>query len=262
MINMRNFLRPALAALLMASVSIPAMAADLYVPPEEPVVVPVVGGWYIRGFLGMTNQRLGELRTDLYNDPDIEARGWHDKGGFGSSPLFGGGVGYQFNDWIRGDVTAEYRGKADFNAVDWVKYYGSTPYTNDYRARKSEWLFLANGYVDLGDFGPIVPYVGAGIGASRNTISQFRDTNVLTGGAGWASSDSKWNFAWALHAGLGIKATDRMTIDLGYSFVNLGDARTGPLRNDDPAYDVPNKGMEFHKLTSHDLKLGIRYAFN
>jgi opacity protein-like surface antigen len=260
MMKMQKFLKPALAALMMAGLSAPVMAADLIEPVVE--APPVIGAWYIRGFLGMTNQRLGDLRTDLYNDPAMVAHGWNDKGGFGSSPLFGGGVGYQFNDWIRGDVTAEYRGAADFNALDWVDFGNGDRYTNDYRARKSEWLFLANGYYDFGTYGPIVPYVGAGIGASRNTISQFRDFNVINGGGAWAASDSQWNFAWALHAGLGIQVTDRMTVDLGYSFVNLGNARTGPLRNDDPAYDVPNDGFKFHKLTSNDLKLGIRYAFN
>jgi opacity protein-like surface antigen len=255
--KMRKFLKPALAALMASGMSVPAIAADLV---EQPVVVaPVIGGWYLRGYLGMTNQRLGELRSDLYDY--TQAYGWHDKGGFSSSPLFGGGIGYQFNDWIRGDATVEYRGAADFNALDWVETTNST-YTNEFHAKKSEWLFLANGYVDLGEFGPVIPYVGAGIGASRNTISQFRDINELNGGGAWASSDSQWNFAWALHAGLGIKATDRMTIDLGYSFVNLGNARTGVVRNYDPQWDVDNDGMKFHRLTSHDLKLGIRYAFN
>jgi opacity protein-like surface antigen len=259
--KMRKFLKLTLAALMASGMSVPAMAADLV---EQPVVVaPVIGGWYLRGYLGMTNQRLDELRSDLYNDPDILAYGWHDKGGFASSPLFGGGVGYQFNEWFRGDATIEYRGGANFNALDWVETTSSA-YTNEFHAKKSEWLFLANGYVDLGEYGPIVPYVGAGIGTSRNTISNFRDVNVINGGGAWASTDSQWNFAWALHAGLGIKATDRMTIDLGYSYVNLGNARTGPAVNYDPV-NFPNTngdGMEFHKLTSHDLKLGIRYAFN
>ncbi|PSJ62433.1 outer membrane protein [Pseudaminobacter soli (ex Li et al. 2025)] len=257
---MRKFLT-ALAALMAGGMSVPAMAADLV---EQPVVVaPAIGAWYIRGYLGMTNQRLGELRSDLYNDPTIVAYGWHDKGGFSSSPLFGGGIGYQYNDWVRGDVTLEYRGAADFNALDWVDHGGGNAYTNEFHAKKSEWLFLANGYVDLGEFGPFVPYVGAGIGTSRNTISQFRDVNVMNRGGAWADSDAQWNFAWALHAGLGIKATDRMTIDLGYSFVNLGNARTGPEINYDPvANPGPYDGVQFHRLTSHDLKLGIRYAFN
>ncbi len=109
-------------------------------------------------------------------------------------------------------------------------------------------------------FSGVTPYLGAGIGASRNTISGFRDVNELMSGAAWAEERSKWNFAWALHAGLGIQATDRMTVDLGYSYVSLGDVVTGPLNNDDPAFTLPNNGMVFKDLTSHDFKLGIRYA--
>ena len=41
---------------------------------------------------------------------------------------------------------------------------------------------MANAYVDLGNWYGVVPYVGAGIGASRNTICTFRDINVPTQG--------------------------------------------------------------------------------
>ena len=35
--------------------------------------------------------------------------------GFDASPLFGLGIGYYFNDWLRFDVTGEYRGTANFH---------------------------------------------------------------------------------------------------------------------------------------------------
>lgn len=258
--------RPTLVGAFMIVTASPAFAADI-LPDPMPVVqpAPVFGGWYLRGHIGMTNQALDNLDTDLYRDPYIVGHGWNDAGNFDSSPLFGGGIGYQFNEWFRADVTAEYRGKSDFRAVDWVDttWNNTGLYTNDYSAQKSEWLIMANAYADLGTYGGITPYVGAGIGASRNTISGFRDVNNLMGGAAWASEDSQWNLAWALHAGLGIAVTDRATIDLGYSFVSLGDARTGPLVNDIPAHwNIPNDGFKFNDLTSHDLKVGIRYSFN
>ena len=92
---------------------------------------------------------------------------------------------------------------------------------------------MANAYDDIGDFYGITPYLGAGIGASYNTISHFRDINIISGGGGYADDESEWNFAWALHAGLGIQATERMTVDLGYSFVSLGDAQHRDAHNDD-----------------------------
>ena len=46
--------------------------------------------------------------------------GWYDEGGFSSAPIFGGGVGYQFTEHLRGDLTVEWRGKSDFNANEFV----------------------------------------------------------------------------------------------------------------------------------------------
>ncbi len=252
-------------AVLLAGVAGPVFAADYIEPPVEEAPPPAVyGGWYIRGDIGMTNQDYDSLETSLYQEPSVVSYGFLDKGGFASSPLFGVGVGYKFNDYLRGDLTAEYRGKADFNALDYVTSVAGTPATttNDYRATKSEWLVMANAYADLGNFYGVTPYIGAGIGASRNTISNFRDINVINGGGGYAGEDAQWDLAWALHAGLGIQASDRMTIDLGYSFVNLGDGQTAALQNDDPAFNIPNNGMKFKDLISHDLKLGVRYSLN
>jgi opacity protein-like surface antigen len=119
---------------------------------------------------------------------------------------------------------------------------------------------MANGYYDFASFSGITPYVGAGIGASYNTISHFRDVNEINGGIAYADDNSEWNLAWALHAGLGFQATERMMIDFGYSFVSLGDASTGRLTNVDPAFDVDNDGIEFNDIYSHDFKLGVRYS--
>lgn len=260
---MRNFGRNAFFAALLVGVSAPVYAADM---PEAimEVAQPAYGGWYLRGHLGMSNQRLDKLQSVLFEDSGILEHGWLDKGGFASAPIMGVGIGYRFNDYLRGDIGVEYRGKSDFNALDRVTWAPGDPddtYTNDYSAKKSEWLLLANAYADLGTFYGVTPYLGAGIGASRNTISNFRDVNEFYGGGGYANSTSKWNFAWALHAGVGIQATERMTVDLGYSYVNLGDANTGTIYNFDPSLGS-SAGITFKDITSHDLKLGVRYSLN
>ncbi len=262
--RMYRLAKYALFGALLAGVAGPAFAADI--PFEEPIeVIPVaVGGWYIRGHIGMSNQFFDKLESPLFADP--YGFGWQNEGDFSSAPIFGGGVGYQFNDNLRGDVTVEWRGKSDFDATDWVEWdEGDSRYSNDYRAKKSELTFMANGYYDFGEFGGgITPYVGAGIGASYNTISGFRDINIDAGSGAHAGNNSEWNLAWALHAGLGIKATDRMTIDLGYSFLSLGDASTKALVDDSstgsPLND--NNGIKFNDIYSHDFKLGVRYSLN
>ena len=255
---MSDFARKAFFAALLAGTAVPAFAAD-YVEPIP--VVPVYGGWYIRGYIGMSNQFHDGLDSSLYFEPSILDHGFIDEGGWGSAGVFGAGVGYQFNDWFRGDLTVEYRGKSDFHALDFVTNAGGTT-TNDFTASKSEWLVLANAYVDAGNFSGVVPYVGVGLGASRNTISDFRDVNILNGGGASADEASEWDFAWALHAGVGFEASERLTIDLGYSFISMGGAHTGTLVNDDPIFDIPNDGFRFNDIYSHDFKLGVRYALD
>jgi opacity protein-like surface antigen len=252
---------------LAAGTAFQAFAADFYEPPivepPPPVFIKSFSGWYVRGHIGMSNQHLKRLDNALFaTTANLE---FLDKGGFSSAPLFGGGVGYRLNRWLRGDLTVEYRGKADFAALDrYETVDDGNPLTwdgtNDYRAKKSEWLFLANAYVDAGEWHGISPYIGAGIGVSRNTISHFRDINVPNNGVAYAADRSKWDLAWALHAGLSFQATDNLTLDLGYSFVHLGDAESGDIIAFDGTNAI-NNPMHFKGIYSHDLKLGLRYQF-
>ena len=161
--------------------------------------------WYLRGDIGMTNQSV----SSLTNIQDVN-NSVRDVGiGFDSSPLFGLGIGYYFNDWLRFDVTGEYRAKSNFKGLQIIRSGGSL-YTDEYSGSKSEWLFLANAYVDLGTWYSLTPFVGAGIGFSRNTIHSFMDINTPNAGVAFGDTASKWNFAWALHAGLGYKVTKNL----------------------------------------------------
>jgi opacity protein-like surface antigen len=91
------------------------------------------------------------------------------------------------------------------------------------------------------------------------------DDNTLLGGGGWAPTGHQWSLAWALHAGAGIQVTNNLTLDLGYSFVSLGDAKTGSFQNQDPNIACVATGcppMTFKSLYSHDFKLGLRWAYD
>ena len=245
---------------------VPAFAADLYEPPVIEYIppAPVYGGWYLRGHIGMSNQQVKRLDNVLFTEPGVNDFQIRDKN-FEAGPTFAIGAGYKVNNYLRVDGIVEYRGEVGFHGLDtWVDGGGNARF-NNYTAKKSEWLLMANAYADLGDFYGVVPYVGAGIGASRNTIHSFRDagfdpaTNRPT--LAYADAASKWNLAWALHAGVGIKATDRMTIDLGYSYLNLGDAQSGDIVAFDGTNNV-NNPMHFRNITSHDFKLGVCYSLN
>ncbi len=238
-----------------------ANAADL---PQyrAPVMVPYeqfASGWYLRGDIGMSNQRVGSLFNALYSTATSVNTVQAD---FDSAPTFGIGAGYQFNNWFRIDVTGEYRGKANFHGLDIVRAAGST-YTDEYRASKSEWVVLANAYFDLGTWYRVTPFVGVGIGGAYNTISNFTDVcnivSVCTGGSvAIGPTYSKWNLAWAAHAGLAYKVTQSFTVELSYRYLNIGNAQSGDLATYLGTNTVYNP-MEFRNITSHDVRLGVRW---
>ena len=111
--------------------------------------------------------------------------------------------------------------------------------------------------MDLGTWWSVTPFIGAGVGFSRNTISSYVDTNTPALGVATAPTASKWNFAWALHTGLAYRVNPGFTVELGYSYVNLGDATTGVVS--DFTGFANNHTMGFKDITSHDLTLGVRW---
>lgn len=227
--------------------------AQAYLWPGVPICVEeeVFGSWYLRGDIGMTNQQVKKLDNFLYAGNSINAVGM----GFDSSMLFGLGVGYQFNEWFRVDATGEYRGKSDFNGLDIV----NKTYTDEYSAKKSEWLFLFNAYADLGTWWCVTPFLGAGVGFSRVTIADFLDVNTVNHGVAFAATASQWNFAWALHAGLGVQIAPNWTTEFAYRYVSLGDGITGDIITYQGTNNF-NNPMHFKGITSHDFKLGLRWT--
>lgn len=260
----RRFALPTLAALAALTASPVAYAADLSLPAP---VIHEVGGWYLRGDIGFTNQSVGSLFNANY--ANFTSVNNIDKG-FDASPLFGLGVGYVVNNWLRLDVTGEYRSSANFKGLDVGAIPGGGFAADRLTASKSEWLFLFNGYVDLGTWYSITPFIGAGVGMSRNTISNFGDfstcVNSLScaangGSDAFAGSASMWNFAWAIHAGLAYRLTQNATIEFAYRYVDLGKAHSGDLIAFDGTNNF-NNPMEFHHLTSSDFKLGVRWMLD
>jgi opacity protein-like surface antigen len=257
---MRGFTMLAAAGAVAFNVAA-AQAADLGVP-FVPAPVQEFSGWYLRGNLGMTNQQVKSLSLvplpaafagDTITTPFLS---------FDSSPLFGFGVGYQLDKWLRFDGTAEYRSSAHFHGQQVDQFVGGI-LPDDYTASKKEWLFLANAYVDLGTWWYVTPFVGAGIGASRNTISNFMDFGASGDGGIRLSTTyfddySKWNFAWALYAGLSYQVTPAFNVELTYRYVNLGSAQTGTPHAFDGTV-IPTSPFVFHDITSNDLMFGMRW---
>ncbi len=228
----------------------------LYAPPAVEAAAPVgVSGFYIRGQIGFSNHDVDEIFSDTFNQEG--AHFTHLTDGFETGGIFGGGVGYRWNKHLRFDVTGEYRGKSTFHGLD--KYETDFDFfgTNQYTSTHTGWLALFNGYVDLGTWWCFTPYVGGGIGWARNEVEEFIDVNVPNHGVAFSKGGSESDFAWAIHAGIAYEVTPNLTIDFGYRYTDLGDARSGTIHAYDGSGSFPE--LEYKDLHSHDLMLSVRY---
>jgi opacity protein-like surface antigen len=274
------FLVAAGAASLLSSV---AFAADMAIaPPPQYYAPPPVqdfGGWYLRGDIGFSNQSVNNIRK---SDPTAYSglNSFRETTSFDTGGIFDVGVGYRFNNWFRADVTAQYRGNANFKGTDvFTGPLNGQTYSgqDNYSASKSELLFLANAYVDLGTWWCITPFIGAGVGTSRVTISGLTDTGVTNiqipaapalpfvsgppvASYASAASGSQWNFAWAAHAGLAYQISPNVTLELAYSYVDLGSGTTGVI-SDFTGFQAGHV-FRFNDITSHDLTLGVRWQLD
>jgi len=254
-----RLLAAAMTAVLLALPA--AHAADLRIPPPPPPLE--FSGWYLRGYVGMTNQQVGTNKTGFTPNPfpnDVITTQFFN---FDASPLAGGGIGYQVNDWLRFDGTVEYRSSAHFHGQQ-IDRSGAVTLPDDYNASKNELLFLANGYIDLGTWWCITPFIGGGVGASYNRITGFVDQGATQSGATiisttFADDHAKWSFAWAVYAGLAYQVTPNFAVDLTYRYVNLGKAQTGPAHAFD-GFPIPTNPFVFDDITSNDFLLGVRWT--
>jgi opacity protein-like surface antigen len=260
-----------------------AGAADLLPPPpvlEAPPPAPMeFNGWYLRGDVGVG---ISANAPNLYNSPNPAAGAPNtyysvvptqsfNNSTISASTTFDLGVGYQFNNWFRVDVTGEYRGGSNFQSLYELYDFGNTgtgptQLADFYRGDISSWVGLVNGYVDLGTWNCITPYVGAGVGVARNTLSGMTDQGEVTIGGftgpsgGYFSDGSKFNFAWAVMAGLDFDVTQNLKLELGYRYLDLGKYSSGGSNClGTCGGGVPNYVVSKNDLAYNDFRIGLRW---
>lgn len=245
------------AAAVVVGASATAQAADLLPPPpvEMPPPPPEFSGWYLRADVGVGATQVSGWRNTL---APVNLRGDAPPAVFpvfaslGDVAHFGAGFGYQYNNWIRGDLTGEYRTGARYSAaVGWANQFGQFG-ADVYSGFFNTALFMANGYVDLGTWHGISPFVGGGIGAAFNWMNGFIDH-----GFGYARDTSNTNFAWQVTGGIGYAITPNLRLEVAYRYLDLGTFHSNPIS----CIDFTACWGERHSfnVASHDVKLGFRY---
>lgn len=186
-------------------------------------------------------------------------------GDLGDTVILGGGVGYRWGHHIRTDLTLTYRGwyqiKSTINSSfvfpsssgGLLQYSGP----NDARAFIQNFSTMFNAYYDIGHFGPVMPYVGGGVGFVYNNMESV--TYNVGGDVGSVSGDARTDLAWQLSIGVAVDVANNTSIDIGYRYMNMGQVISSQQAN---LVGVPQVVDRVRTdLAAHELQVGLRYSF-
>ena len=89
-------------------------------------------------------------------------------------------------------------------------------------------------------------------GLKTNTATGF-----VTNANNFATDQTQWNFAWALHAGLSYKVTPGFSVELAYRYLNMGNGQSGAIVGF--LNNPQNTVFHIDNITSQDFTLGLRW---
>ena len=266
MVSVKSFIAAA-AAIVVSSTAI--YAADLPEPPPQMVYLPApccgTGGWYLRGDIGIGVQTFSEFDFTQTNSAFVWPSSWQIvQKDIQDTAIFGFGVGYVVNNWLRVDVTGEYRTEAAFKATG--SYSGN--FCNggvgtcfDVNSGNiSSSVFMANAYVDLGTWWCLTPFIGAGVGGAYNRITGVQDNGIIpNAGFGYTLNDnSAWSLAWNMQAGLTYNVNNNLKIDFSWRYLSLGSPQTAIVQCQNTPY-CPAAFYTLKDMTSQDFRIGFRW---
>lgn len=254
-----------------------AVAADLdeiIFAPQLPMTQPVeIGsGWYLRGDLGYS-VNTGGAPVNFTNfsagPPPVFGTGTYSSGDIDSDWSGSIGMGYQFTDYLRADLTFDYsQGGFSGNSASAAPCAGMPAGTSCATADSTDFTsygFMANGYLDLGTISGITPYLGAGAGFTRMIWDPMSSRSACVG-AGCTPiaavshpGEESWRFTYALMAGLSYDISPSLKLDVGYRYqktdggdmYGFGAAAAAAGATGTQAYD---DGIE-----KHEIRAGLRY---
>jgi opacity protein-like surface antigen len=150
-------------------------------------------------------------------------------------------VGYQSNDVDK--ILGSDMATIEAATQDILEQWGVSADIDDLKITASAITVMYNLYADYEMNGVLTPYLMGGLGAAFLDM----ETSFTSNGVKYESSYDKTAFAWQVGAGLGIRVTNNVDIDLGYRYFNTGDIDLGS-----------NAKLSFG---GSKVMLGMRYNF-
>lgn len=120
----------------------------------------------------------------------------------------------------------------------------SSFYWDDYKAENSAEAYMLNAYYDFRIDSKFTPYVGVGIGSAKVKYKMKEWT--------YSESFSDRKLAWQIGAGIAYAATDNVSVDVGYRYIDYGDFKK---------HFEDWSGSYSFSTRANELYVGLRYSF-
>ena len=224
------------------------LAALLLTLPTISVAVDL-DGYYITAKGGVsktsdTGTMSYGIQNTILNDDDL-----------GTGSAFGISAGKYISDNFRLELEAIKRTGYEMD---------TTGDNNLYEANISSKSIFINGFYDFQSFSlgstPITPYLGGGVGISKNKMGTTYENRPS------ATLDGKTisQFAYKVAAGTMVSLTENVSLDINYQYVNLGNIKSGVGVYTDPAgafFGNISPAINGGEIKTQELMVGLQYKF-
>lgn len=176
-------------------------------------------GFYLAGRAGQAKYKLEDSRSSVdrnHSDYVIDKK----------RLMLSGAIGYRY-EHFRAELEYIWRKKNSKQLTEFTNAKFKSP----------SYMFVV--YYDFFPYSWFTPFVNAGIGYTRSKL-QFNNSSVDV------SYNVKENaLTWSLGAGISAKVTNRLNVDLGYRYYDMGELSTLNGKTE---------------LTDQEIYLGLRYV--
>ena len=223
-----------------------ALAIDL-----EGYYITVKGGASKTFNAGATSFDEGDMTNFPFQNEDL-----------GTGTAFGFSAGKYLTDNFRLELEAIKRTGYEYDATD----LGDLAVVMTAKI-ETHALFI-NGFYDFQPFSlkstSITPYLGGGVGISRNKIGTVVEYNTGIPNGTTFDSNTINRFAYKLSAGTLVSITEQLSLDVNYQYVNLGSFKGGTERSVNgvrtPTRDL-QRGINGGDIKTQELMVGLQYKF-
>lgn len=203
-----------------------------------------------------TKFELGKAKPTELKNRDVSKENVGDYNPYKKAPssslTYGVGLGYQFNNKFRTDLTITQFKKFNYQASANTEIRKSN-ITQSFNGTAA----IVNAYYTEDKFSDIIrPFVGFGVGVASvkaGDVEQSISNSSRSIKINYPGS-RKVNFAWNVNLGVSLIYTERINLDIFYRYMNLGKASTG--KSSDGIYEPFESKL---KVNSAGIALRLKY---